>query len=314
MVPGPAYADEGQKSLFAMTHPGPSPLFRRSSSMNTGAVDPQRIVLPVNTADHRADRAVPTAIAAARLFNCSLELLQFVEDPHEVRRADQALAAVAASIRRSAPDVTLRSSTIVEPHAPRGLVAAVQPAHLMVMATRASHFGLVHYVGSAADCVIADSGRPVLLVGPACDFETGLKVTHVVVPVDPDDPSFGTLPLAQHWADRMEVPLTMVAVVTNDSSGHETKRQLQELIHALVPEIMTTPLHVIRAPDPASAIVSLGNDALIVMDSHSCTGLQRLAIGSTTTEVVRRATEPVLVVGKTPSPPRGSVSESRVAC
>lgn len=272
------------------------PCAERCQSCIVNDVDPQRIIVPVNPSSKMAERGVPAAVAAARLFGCGIELLQCVEDPHEVSRLQREVEPIRCSIRVAAPDVPVRSSTIVEPHAPLGIIAATQPAHLPVIATRATILGFHHYVGSAAEKVVAGTGRPALLVGPAADAEYALEVDSVLVPVDPESPSLGILDLAHHWAAQLGVPMTVISVIGTAHDYSATRDLLEKGISDATLEARPPQVRVIRAADPALVIARLGVKALIVMNSHGRTGLRRMVMGSVTTEVVRWAKRAVLVV------------------
>jgi len=263
-------------------------------------VEPQRIVVPIDPTSTTANRAIPVAVAAAKLFGCAIELLQCVEDPHQVSAAQRDLEPLRSTIRLEHPDVVVRSSTIVNPNAPEEIVRAVQPGHLPVIATRAQALTLRHYIGSAAEKVVAQSGRPVLLVGPAADADDAMQVSGVIAGVAPqtgllDTDTLDLILLAQHWARQLAVPLQLVTVVSDDDQVIAAQQWLNDVVARFLLPGQEADVRVLRSSQPADAICRIGAEALIVMSSHARAGLARFTLGSVTTNVVRHATRAVLV-------------------
>jgi len=283
-----------------------------------GLVDPQRIVVPINPSDAYAQRALPTAVAAARLFTCGIELLHCVEDPHEVSVLHRVIEPIRSSLRLNHPDVVVRASTVVQPHAPEGIIAATQPAHLPVMATRARLLGFQHYLGSAAETVVGKSGRPVLLVGPAAEASRAFDFDAVIVAVSPTEPALANIGIAEHWAQRLDVPMVLVAVVGESDDPATVQQDLETCIAGLrPPDAAPLSLRVVQSSHRSQTIRDLGSTGLIVMNSHARTGLSRLRNGSITTEVVRGAKRAVLVtliedqaVPQEPAPQRPSAVQT----
>jgi len=81
----------------------------------------------------------------------------------------------------------------------------------------------------------------------------------------------------------------------------DTDPQLRkEALHAIVPDVANIEYaHRLLSGDPASEIVNLAKSEhadLIVLGTHGRTGLERLLMGSTAEQVLRRAPCPVLAV------------------
>lgn len=266
-------------------------------------MDTQRVLLPLRPGSGTAQRALPAAAAAARAFDCGLEILVCVDDEHEVSFQRGDLEAVKRDIRRRDPGVDLRVSVIVEPHAPEGIVEAAAAGHLPVLATSATIFKLDHYLGSAAEIVVRLSGRPALLVGPDADRERALDVDSVVVPVDGSDLSEAAIPVGAHWAATLDVPLWLVSVLPPESGrgGPDGDGPLESSYVRGVAQRhrdlgVDLQWEVLHDTHVADALVRHATTGLLVMSTHGRTGLARVALGSVATDVVRHAARAVVVV------------------
>lgn len=101
------------------------------------------------------------------------------------------------------------------------------------------------------------------------------------------------LPYARSLANRLDADLRLLSVVPTNDMIASRERYLSDIGG----EVGTC--QVVVADEPADAIVALVDaldDAIVVMASHSRTGLQRMLLGSVALRVVLGTNRPVLVV------------------
>jgi nucleotide-binding universal stress UspA family protein len=131
----------------------------------------------------------------------------------------------------------------------------------------------------------------------------------IVVPLvgrelDPQGASEQALPYARALAKRLEANLVLASIVHAEQDVEDRRAYLDGLLDDdLEPRILSV---VVVAEDPATAIVDLAHNlegSVIVMASHSRTGLKRMILGSVTLQVVLGTDRPVMVVPVTGSPP-----------
>jgi nucleotide-binding universal stress UspA family protein len=124
----------------------------------------------------------------------------------------------------------------------------------------------------------------------------------IVVPLvgreaDPSGASEQALPYAQALAERLDANLVLVSVVESEDALEERRTYLDSLLDDR-PDRRLVPV-VVAADDPAAAIVEVtGNlkDAIVVLASHSRTGVKRMLLGSVALQVVLGTDRPVMVV------------------
>ena len=188
------------------------------------------------------------------------------------------------------------------------------PADLIVMGTHGAG-GFEHLVlGSVAEKVLRKATCPVMTVPPHARSTSKLPFKRLVCPVDFSEPSLAALQFAFSLAQEGDAELTILYVfdagdesLTNRPlSGPEYQRQLEsELtarLNALVPDTVRNWCHPItriahgKAYRQILSIATEDSSDLIVMGVHGRNALDRMLFGSTTNQVVRRATCPVLTV------------------
>lgn len=196
--------------------------------------------------------------------------------------------------------------------------AAAISADLIVMGTHGAS-GFQHLLlGSVAEKVLRRAQRPVLTVPPRVRATSALPFRRVLCPVDFGDPSRAALELARSIAAEGDADLLVLHVLESDAAGDEPL-----VYRALsVPEYrqqreraVTTALAEFTAPRPGGRPVRLSTRLgsgkpyreilgvateertdLIVMGVHGRNPLELALFGSTTNQVIRRATCPVATV------------------
>jgi nucleotide-binding universal stress UspA family protein len=141
-----------------------------------------------------------------------------------------------------------------------------------------------------------------------------LTVRSILCPVDLSEQSRQALLWASSIARYRGAELTVLSVVEPllaqaaairlgaDLTRTEAEPALREFVDATLPEGVRPKSHVrieVTVGDPSEAILQTGrrlNTGLIVMGTHGLGGFQKLLLGSTTEQVLRRTECPVLAV------------------
>ena len=289
-----------------------------------------KLLCPVDLSDV-SRHAVEHAVVMARWYNAKITALHVcnpivipstdfvaVGTPSAPLLTEDELEAVRAQILRCFGSID-PSSVEVEidnGHIANRLLehARSLPADLIVMGTHGAG-GFEHLVlGSVAEKVLRKATCPVMTVPPHARTTSKLPFKRLVCPVDFSEPSLAALQFAFSLAQEGDAELTILYVfdagdesLTNRPlSGPEYRRQLEsELtarLNALVPDTVRNWCHPMtriahgKAYRQILSIATEDSSDLIVMGVHGRNALDRMLFGSTTNQVVRRATCPVLTV------------------
>lgn len=241
------------------------------------------------------------------------ELRKRVQDTAQVELDD--LAA-----RMSLPDgVSLK--TLIVDGSPADAIAqhASSPdSSLVIMATRGrGAIGRLTF-GSVADRVARTSTAPVLLVRPTAHDEGSAfePIRRLVVPLDGSTRSERSLPRAIALANRLSVPVLLVAVsevermaaiygttlsaAAYGELANESEAELVKLLEGVAERVKAEGVEVAfnvlsGAVAPAIDSVTEPGD-IIVMTSHGRGGVRRWLLGSVAERLARSAKVPVMLV------------------
>jgi nucleotide-binding universal stress UspA family protein len=190
------------------------------------------------------------------------------------------------------------------------------PADLIVMGTHGAG-GFQHLVlGSVTEKVLRQATCPVLTVPPRARTTSTLPFKRLLCPVDFSDSSLAALDFAFSLAQEGDAELTILHVFewraddeplttrpfSVPESRQERERDATTRLHALVPDSVRnwcrpeTRLAHGKAYREILGIATEDNADLIVMGVHGRNALDLMLFGSTTNQVVRRATCPVLTL------------------
>jgi nucleotide-binding universal stress UspA family protein len=190
------------------------------------------------------------------------------------------------------------------------------PADLIVMGTHGAG-GFEHLVlGSVAEKVLRKAPCPVMTVPPQARTTSKLPFKRLLCPVDFSDSSLSALEFALSIAQESDAGLTLLHVfewipgdepLTNRPINvpeyrRELERDFGEKLRALVPDSVQNWCHPktrMAHGKPYREILDVAaeeNVDLIVMGVHGRNALDLMLFGSTTNQVVRRATCPVLTL------------------
>jgi nucleotide-binding universal stress UspA family protein len=187
---------------------------------------------------------------------------------------------------------------------------------LIVIGTHGTS-GFEHLLlGSVTEKVLRKARCPVLTVPPRAQKTSSLPFKRIICPTDFSASSITALETAVSFAEEGDANLTIVHVLEDadenelfvarpyDVHHHRELREqhLRELVDSIVPPALrewTAPNLVITSGKPYQEILRVVNDQkadLIVMGVQGRTPFDVMMFGSTTNQVVRRATCPVLTV------------------
>ena len=155
-------------------------------------------------------------------------------------------------------------------------------------------------LGSTAVELVAHSEYPILGYGPRAANPTDIR--RVVACVDGSEFSESCVAEGHRWASALDVPLWLVQVVPPDLPPN-LKEIESNYVHNQargVPGLKNkVEWEVLHSDSPAQAILEWHeNDpaALLVMATHGRLGLQRVLLGSVSSQVVRNARGPVVLI------------------
>jgi nucleotide-binding universal stress UspA family protein len=177
--------------------------------------------------------------------------------------------------------------------------------------------GFTHLMlGSVAEKVVRAAIRPVLTVPPAAPTDAGLPFRRVMCAVDFSPTSWAAAEVAVALTERSNGRLTFVHIFEwpaeldtlieiSPEIGQARRQREREAEHRLEQLARTSigvdrrPLWILDHGKPYERIVAMAAEDgadLLIMGVHSRNIFERALLGSTTTQVVRRAHCPVLTL------------------
>ena len=247
------------------------------------------LVLPIRHAGQFPLVAGP-AISVARALGLAVEILSVIEpdddaDAHLDRLVGIGLEASEATGQPCTVRLLVTEDVL-------STVTGECSGRLVCMATSASPHTDLHYVGSHAASILAESSSPVLLVGPQVDSTA--RATEVVAAVSGQIESTSVIPYAAQLSRSLDLPLATIHVHGPDgvSSGDDHMR-------LWFPGELHTSLDVepIAGTDVAAALTDRAASAIVAVMTHARLGLAWIAEGSVAFDVVSSSPHPVLAVG-----------------
>lgn len=306
---------------------------RRISGTEGIMRDIRRILCPVDLSEisrHAIDHAVLLAgwyeasITALHVHNPvvfpvpGLDMSGFDDSQAKIDEFSQVREDVAARFREAkALDIDL--DVIVESGSPECQILTRErslPADLIVMGTHGTG-GFQHLVlGSVAEKVLRKATGPVLTVPPRARATSRLPFKQLLCPVDFSDSSLAALTFAFSLAQEGDAELTIVHVLEWTAEDEplaarhfsvpeylqDRERDAVVKLRGLVPSTVSEWCHPttrIAHGKPYREILGIATEEgadLIVMGVHGRNALDLMLFGSTTNQVVRRATCPVLTL------------------
>jgi nucleotide-binding universal stress UspA family protein len=210
-------------------------------------------------------------------------------------------------VERIAVDSCVRHAYEVDVGDAISEVARERRADLIVMATHA-RAGLNRLLQrSVAETVVRQGSCPVLLIPPRVAATwSGQHPLRVMVPLDGSSLSEAALGPAKELADALHAGLLLLRVVEppvyqpfhSEQALAEARERLEELASQLGSPRRSVRVRAVGG-FASPTIASLAQEEqvdLIAMATHGRTGLARLALGSVASDILQRASVPVLLV------------------
>lgn len=289
------------------------------------------IVVPIDFSDTSL-KALDYAITLANQFGSQLCLVHVLDFPTVFNTAQlpyagwdqetkaQASERLATLIEEKVDALIPVTSKVILGRAFKSIcdTARAQKADLIVIGTH-GFTGLKRLLlGSTAERVVRHAPCSVLTIHSqhAKDAKITGKRRKILVPTDFSAPAEEALQSAVEFALQFQMKLQLLYVVpVHYSTGEydavdfamlavEQKRSGQKHLAKISQSLLAKKIAVttkIRTGRPAMEIVEAAEEFdpdLIVISTHGVTGWRRAVLGSTTEEVVRHATCPVLIVRK----------------
>jgi len=256
---------------------------------------PETIVVPVDGSEF-AERAFPVARALAAEFDADLHAVtgRWVDRNAE---AQQYLREVAS---RFAPiEVDFRPD--LEAADAIADVADTPGDRLVCMTSHGRGAFRWAVLGSVAERVVHETRRPVVLVGRHCATNPSARFRTAIVCVDGFDVAEPVVTVATEWAKELALDVHVVMVIHPlDVEGATVP---DKNVEAIVEHFATAGVRarsvVLRSRLVANAIADYAgtvDGSLVMMSSHSRTGVARVALGSVAMNTVGLSPAPVLVV------------------
>jgi nucleotide-binding universal stress UspA family protein len=276
-----------------------------------------RILCPVDFSD-TSNQALAQALVIAGWYGATVTVLHVIPDGHvmktiERRRREDELAGLTAGVPDVAVTVRFETGQVV---ATIVGCAANLDADLIVMGSHGANGFERLLLGSVTDEVLRKAACPVLVVPPHANAHAPLPFRHLLCPVDFSPASRTGLALACSMAQEADADLTLLHVldlppenelITTGPFAYPECREHGErnagiVLKGLIPNDLRTshpPATLVAVGKPYREILRIAAEQsvdLIVSGVHGRHALDQLIFGSTTNQVIRRSTCPVLSV------------------
>jgi nucleotide-binding universal stress UspA family protein len=175
------------------------------------------------------------------------------------------------------------------------IIEEAQNADLILMAKKGEHFHLKEggLLGSVAEAVIRNSGKPVLVTP-----ENFLEIESMGLAYDGSDSASKALKLSLELSDQAVWPLTAV-IITSDTKKADTLSTQIEDMNQKESVAPTADCEIIilsgKESDEIIKFILEGAVELMVMGAYGHNRLRELLLGSTTSHVIRKSPIPVLL-------------------
>ncbi|HUI47391.1 MAG TPA: universal stress protein [Acidimicrobiia bacterium] len=256
---------------------------------------PRTYVVPLDGSSF-AERALPVAAAIAARVDGGLALVTAsLRGPLEPRPY---LAEVAARY----PNLPVETHVHVDLLPADAILEVVGESDDRVVCMTSHGRGRLRWsmLGSTAEEVVRRSDRPVVLVGRHCGDDFLTAGSHLLACADGSEASERIAPVAQEWAEQLQLPLDAAMVVhPRDVESAEHPEPILDGMTARFGGPDRVHAHVLTSSYAAGELADFAGElpaGLIAMSCHARSGLVRVALGSVTMAVLQLAQSPVLVV------------------
>jgi nucleotide-binding universal stress UspA family protein len=258
---------------------------------------PRTVVVPLD-GSRFAERALPVARSLAERLGGRLLLLTTRWDD-DARDPSSYLERMASEQDAASTDVLL----VQDRPAPQAIQVALEEDENRIVCMTSHGRGRLRWalLGSVAEEVVRSARRPVVLVGRHCSDDPPVLLSHhLVACVDASNVADPVLPIAAEWAKALalDVHLTHVVHPLDVQDAEHPPAALPAMIARLRAEgVDATPVVVRRSYVPGALADYAGElpAALVLMTSHTRTGVERVALGSVAMGTLALSPCPVIV-------------------
>ena len=171
------------------------------------------------------------------------------------------------------------------------IIEEAQNADLILMAKKGEHFHLKEggLLGSVAEAVVRNSGKPVLITP-----ETFLEIESMGLAYDGSDPAAKALKLSLELSAQAVWPLTVVVISPDVQKSTALSTEIEDIVEAQSADCAVIILQG-KEGEEIIKFIKEGSVELMVMGAYGHNRLRELLLGSTTSFVLRKSHIPVLL-------------------
>ena len=175
------------------------------------------------------------------------------------------------------------------------IIEEAQNADLILMAKKGEHFHLKEggLLGSVAEAVVRDSGKPVLVTP-----ENFVEIESMALAYDGSDSALKALELSLELSKKAVWPITIVIITSDAKKADTLSAQIEEMNEKDSSAPMADCETIILSGKDQDEIIKFikeGSVELMVMGAYGHNRLRELFLGSTTSHVIRKSPIPVLL-------------------
>ena len=176
------------------------------------------------------------------------------------------------------------------------IIEEAHGADLILMAKKGEHFHLKEggLLGSVAEAVVRDSGKPVLVTP-----ENFVEIESMALAYDGSDSATKALQLSLKLSEQNAWPLTVIIITSDSKKAAALSAQVEEANQKDPDEPPIADCEIInlsgKEPDEIIKFIKEGSVELMVMGAYGHKRLRELFLGSTTSHVIRKSPIPVLL-------------------
>lgn len=177
------------------------------------------------------------------------------------------------------------------------IIEEAQSADMILMARKGEHFHLKEggLLGSVAESVTRNSGKPVLITP-----ENFVEIESMALAYDGSDSASKALKLSLQLSRQNTWPLTVIIITPDSTKATALIAQVEDENQKDTHETPIADCETIilsgRESDEILRFIREGSVELMVMGAYGHNRLRELLLGSTTSQVVRKSSIPVLLI------------------
>jgi nucleotide-binding universal stress UspA family protein len=265
-----------------------------------GALE-HHVLVPVDRSP-TSRRAAVIGAGLARGLGAGVRLMTASFGSGGAAEGDDSIDGALAHLRATAHELGLddaRCEVVADEFPAQAIVeVAARPGVEAICMATFAHGVMPHTLGGVADEVVHDTTVPIVLLGPTvADDPAPIGGRAIVVPLDGSAAAASILPLVADWATRLGTSVHLVSVDPGDGTGCPSG-QLEASRDVFTAGGTDTAVHHLRGADVAATLLAFADSVdagLVALSPTGHGGAMNRALGYVATDVVRRASIPVLV-------------------